>query len=135
MFRILFFITSSVLLVSCVSTYTALQELQPGINKERVRNTVGQPFSVGRSDGIDHWTYKFKWNSQEYTRNVVFDEGKVQKIGPLTPYPNYEQKMIEAESLEEYEINATLYQKQKQAGFRELNSIGKRNNTPPFLFQ
>ena len=127
-----FFIASFLLLVSCVSTYTSLQELHPGSSKERVRNTVGKPFSVGRSDGIDHWTYKFKWNSQEYTRNVFFDEGKVQKVGPLTPYPNYRQKMIEAESLEEYEINAALYQKQKQDGFREINSLNKQNNTPRF---
>ena len=132
MFRIIFLIVVSGFLISCVSTYTALQELQPGLSKERVRNTIGKPFSAGRSDGIDHWTYKLKWNSQEYTRNVFFDAGKVQKVGPLTSYPNYEQKMIEAESMEEYEINAALYKKQKEAGFREINSLKIGNNIPRF---
>ena len=112
---------------SCVSTYTALQEMKHGIKKQQVRNTIGKPDSVGRWDGMDRWTYKLKWNSQEYTQNVFFDEGRVQKVGPLTPYPNYRKKMIEAESLEEYEINATLYQKQKEAGFREINSVNTDN--------
>jgi len=112
---------------SCVSTYTALQEIEPGINKQQVRNTIGRPDSVSRWDGMDRWTYKLKWNAQEYTQDVFFDEGRVQKTGPLTPYPNYRKKMIEAESLEEYEINAILYQKQKEAGFREINSVNTSN--------
>lgn len=134
MSHIFFFTISYLLLVSCVSTYTALQKLQPGLNKEEVRNTIGRPDSVGRSDGMDRWTYKMSWGSQKYTQDVFFDEGKVQKVRPLTPYPNYKSKMIEAESMEEYEINATLYQKQKEAGFREINSVKKRNNDYIFRF-
>lgn len=112
---------------SCVSTYTALQEMQPGLTKKEVRNTIGKPSSVGRSNSMDRWTYQFNWNSQEYTRDVLFDEGRVHKVGPLTPYPNYKKKMTEAETMEEYEINASLYQKQKEKGFREINSLKKKS--------
>ena len=121
-----FIIPGFLLFTSCVSTYTALQEMQPGLTKEEVRNTVGRPYFVGRLNGMDRWVYQFNWESQEYTRDVFFDEGRVQKIGPLTPYPNYKKKMTEAETLEEYEINATLYQKQKESGFREINSLNKK---------
>ena len=132
MFRLLIFILGLLFLASCVSTYTALQDIQPGLSKQRVRNTIGKPVSVGRLDSMDRWTYKFKWHSQEYTQDVLFDEGKVQKLGPLTHYPNYEKKMIDAESLEEYEMNATLYQKQRQAGFREINTLNTGSNIPNF---
>ncbi|MDE0518073.1 MAG: outer membrane protein assembly factor BamE [Bdellovibrionales bacterium] len=120
------FVIYGFFLTSCVSTHTALQKVEHGLDKQRVRDTIGKPFSVGRSDGLDRWTYKFRWNSQEYTRDVFFDEGRVQKVGPLTPYPNYEKKMKEAESLEEYERNAQFYQRQKEAGFREINSEKKK---------
>ena len=112
----------------CVSTYTALQELEPGLNKAGVRNTIGKPSSVGRSKGMDRWTYRFKWKSQEYTTNVFFNDGRVLKVGPLTPFPNYKKKMMESESIEEYEINASLFQKQKDRGFREINSLKKKTN-------
>ena len=128
MFPVSFLVISFLLLSSCVSTHTALQNIEHGLSKQGVRNTIGKPFSVGRSDGFDRWTYKFRWNSQEYTRDIFFDEGQVQKIGSVTPYPNYEKKMTEAEDLEEYEINATLYQRQKEAGFREINSLKKKDS-------
>lgn len=118
-------ITGFLFFTSCVSTYTALQEMQPGLTKEEVRNTIGKPKFVGRSGGMDRWIYRFQWGSQEYTRGVFFDEGRVQKIGPLAPYPNYKKKMTEAETMEEYETNAALYQRQKEAGFREINSLKK----------
>ena len=108
---------------SCVSTYTALERLPLGSNKKTVRNVVGKPYFVGRNDGRDQWTYKFKWHAQEYTQNILFEEGLVQKIGPLTPYPNYERKMLEAESLEDYEANAALLKQQKESGFRKINSL------------
>lgn len=101
--------------------------MQPGLTKEEVRNTVGKPNFVRRLNGMDRWIYQFHWDSQEYTRDVFFDEGRVQKIGPLTPYPNYKKKMTEAETMEEYEINAALYQKQKESGFRKINSLKKKS--------
>ncbi|MDE0118952.1 MAG: outer membrane protein assembly factor BamE [Bdellovibrionales bacterium] len=126
MFLRYFFVTNVLFFTSCVSTHTALQNIEHGLDKQRVRNTIGKPFAVGRSNGLDRWTYKFRWNSQEYTRDVFFDEGRIQKVGPLTPYPNYEKKMKEAESLEEYETNVNFYQRQKEAGFREINSEKKK---------
>ena len=124
-------------LSGCVSTYTALQELEPGLNKPEVRINVGRPSSVGRSNGLDRWTYKFRWESQEYTRDVFFDDGRVFKVGPLTPFPNYKKKLVESESIEEYEINATLFQKQKEKGFRDINSLKKKTNNDivNFCFQ
>ena len=112
-------------LASCVSTHTALQNLSTGLSKPDVRNRVGRPYRVQRLQGQDVWVYKFKWRAQKYTQTVVFDEGLVQKTGPLEPYPNYKKKMQEAESLDDYEANAFLYQKQKETGFRTINSITK----------
>ena len=116
-------------LSACVSTRTALQEIKPGTTKEQVWNTIGKPAKVARHKGrFDRWTYQYRWDSQEYTQDLFFDEGKVVKTGPLVPYPNYEQKMIMAENLEEYEMNAVLYQRQKQAGFREINSENQKED-------
>ena len=116
-------------LASCVSTRTALQEIEPGTTKEQVWNTIGKPAKVGRHEGhFDRWTYQYKWRSQEYTQDLFFDEGKVVKTGPLVPYPNYEQKMAQADSMEEYEMNAILYQRQKEAGFREINTLNPKED-------
>ena len=112
-----------VFLMSCTSTYTSLQNLKPEATKQQVRNILGKPKAVGRWDGMDRWTYKFKLRSQQYTQDVFFDEGKFQKVGPLTPYPNYQKKLEEAENLDEYEIIAKLHNKQKAKGFREINSL------------
>lgn len=112
---------------ACVSSYTALQEIEPGLTKPEVRIELGKPKSVGRTKGRDRWTYKFKKNSQEYTQDVFFEDGLLIKVGPLTPYPNYKKKMVEAETLEDYEIHASLYQKQKSKGFREINSVKKND--------
>lgn len=120
---VFFLLVSLPVLSSCVSTYTALQEVQPGSSKERVRNTIGRPVSVGRAEGMDRWTYRFKWKGREYTRDLLFDEGMVQKTGPLRPYPDYKRKMKSAETMDDYETNAILYQKQKEKGFREINSL------------
>ena len=111
---------------ACVSTYTALQKLHLGSSKDTVRTVVGRPFSVGRVDGKDRWTYQFKWQAQEYTRDILFEDGLVQKIGPMTPYPNYEKKMLEADSLDDYETNAMLFHQQKQRGFRTINAVQKK---------
>ena len=126
---LLFFIS---VFASCVSTYTALQEMEPGLSKKEVRIRAGRPFSVGRTDGLDRWTYKFQWQSQDYTQDLFFNEGLVEKTGPLTPYPNYKQKMISAETPEEYENHARLYQKQKAQGFREINTTAKSNDVMDF---
>ncbi len=120
-------IISSLLLMGCTSTYTALQEIEPGRTKQEVRIELGKPTFVGRKKGQDRWTYKFKKHSQEYTQDVFFDDGRLLKVGPLTPYPNYKKKMVEAETLEDYEIHASLYQKQKARGFREINSVKKND--------
>ncbi len=126
--RIIVWIIFFSCLISCVSTYTALQDLPLGSDKTTVRTVLGKPNSVGRIDGRDRWTYKFKWQAQEYTRNILFEEGMVRKIGPITPYPNYEQKMLEADSLDDYETNAMLYHQQKEKGFRKINSLQKSQN-------
>ena len=119
-------------LISCTSTYTSLQNLKPEATKQQVRNILGKPKVVGRWDGMDRWTYKFKLRSQQYTQDVFFDEGKFQKTGPLTPYPNYQKKLEEAENLDEYEILAKLRNKQKAKGFREINSL---NPATDFCFK
>ena len=114
-------------LVSCVSTRQALQGIEVGTTKEQVWNTIGKPFKVARHEGrFDRWTYRYKWDSQEYTQDLFFDAGQVVRTGPLVPYPNYEQKMAMSDTLEEYEMNAILYQRQKEAGFRDINSLNTK---------
>ena len=126
-YLLLFFL--SAFLFSCVSTYTALQGIEHGLTKQTVWNTAGKPLKVGRYDGLDRWTYHFRHDRQYYTQDIFFDEGKVVKKGPLRPYPDYEKQMLTADSLEEYEINATLYHQQKEAGFREINSVKPRKKS------
>ena len=119
MFFSLFFLSA------CVSTYTALQKIQPGLTKQEVRMQLGAPDVVGRVKGWDQWTYKFKKQSKKYTMDIYFEDGYVIKKGPLVAYPNYKAKMEAADSLDAYEANAYLYQKQKLEGFRKINSTKK----------
>ncbi len=112
-------------LSSCISTRAGLQRVQVGFTKKEVFNEIGRPEKVRRIKGVDRWLYKFKLNSQKHTREIFFEEGRVLKIGPLTPYPNYYRKMEEAETIEEYEQNANFYRRQKEAGFRKINSLSE----------
>ena len=119
MFFSLFFLSG------CVSTYMALQKIQPGLTKQEVRVQLGPPDFVGWAKSWDQWTYKFKKQSKKYTMDIYFEDGYVIKKGPLLAYPNYKAKMEAADSLDAYETNAYLYQKQKQEGFRKINSTKK----------
>ena len=119
MFFSLFFLSA------CVSTYTAIQKIHPGLTKKEVRIQLGAPDFVGRVKGWDQWTYKLKSQSKQYTVDIYFEDGHVIKKGPLLAYPNYKAKMEAADSLDAYEANAYLYQKQKQEGFRKINSTKK----------
>ncbi len=114
---------------ACVSTYTALQKIPLGANQVLVRKQLGRPVSVGRLQGYTTWVYRFKWNAQEYSQTLFFEDGRVQKVGPLLPYPNYQQKMTESESWDEYETNAMLYHRQKESAFRQINSVKKPKKT------
>lgn len=123
--RLVYVFFSLFLLSSCVSTYTALQKIQPGLTKQEVRVQLGAPDFVGRAKGWEQWTYKFKRESKQYTMDIYFEDSYVIKKGPLLSYPNYKAKMEAADSLDDYEANAYLYQKQKQEGFRKINSTKK----------
>ena len=112
-------------LSGCVSTYTALQKIQPGLTKQEVRTQLGAPDFVGRTKGWDQWTYKLKKQSKKYTIDIYFEDGYVIKKSSLVAYPNYKAKMEAADSLDAYEANAYLYQKQKEKGFRKINSTKK----------
>jgi len=92
MFRVLLLSILFIFFISCVSTHKALQKVSHGATKQTVRNTLGKPHFVGRLDGKDYWTYKFRWNSQNYTRDVFFEAGRVYTISSLTPLSTYNKK-------------------------------------------
>jgi len=116
--------------VSCASTHNAIENnLRSGMSKYSVRRMLGPPYKIERSQGYDLWIYKFSWKKREYTRTVFFNAGHTVKLGRLTPYPDYEKRISQAQSFKEYEINARLRHRQKEAGFRTINSVNNKKTS------
>ena len=98
-------------------------------------NLLGKPFKVKRKYGLDYWIYKFKAGGGEYTRQIVFKEGRLIRKGKPVPYPAPRLVLDGVENLEEYEQAVEQFQKQKgkqrRAKQKEKPSVKKTGKKKP----
>ena len=97
---ILFF--SFFFLVQCVHINKKIDKIPFHSVKHEVMSKLGRPFDVRRKESLDHIIYKFKINKQDYTRTLIFKEGKLIRKEKKNPYPSDDDLLNSVENFEDY---------------------------------
>lgn len=99
-------------LAACASTPARdLDSVLPGMDKDEVLETAGNPKRTFRAGGQDHWVYVFYRGEQEYLQQIDFADGKVLKVLAARPKLGLTRDLENAESMEEYEAKVRAHQK------------------------
>ena len=82
-------------LTACASSggSSVVDGLREGMDKDEVLRIAGDPKRTFRSNGQDHWIYVHYKSSEEFSRTVTFDEGKIVKIGRAVAKKNWDREM------------------------------------------
>lgn len=95
---------------SSVPMNTALDRVKPGMDKAAVLEVAGNPKRTYREQGEDHWVYVFFESQRELSREIVFESGKVEKVGPPRAKTNWDKEM------------ENLQHMKNDSGFQSLDS-------------
>ncbi len=88
----------ALLIVGCATSGTSVVDrLREGMDKDEVLREAGDPKRTYRSNGQDHWIYVHYKKSEEYTRTVSFEDGKIVKIGRAVAKQNWVREMEKLE--------------------------------------
>lgn len=102
-------------LSGCASTVPrALDDVRPGMDKDRVLETAGNPKRTFREAMQDHWIYTYFEKDQEWRRIVIFEDGKVVKITRAVGKDDWVKDLERSTSMEEFEHKARAFQKRAQ---------------------
>lgn len=90
-------------LCSCATpVHEAFSKVSEGMDKAQVIKTLGDPTHSHRDKGKDIWVYRYYKDSQEYSRTVIFNFGKVEEIREEKQHPSKTMELQEANTYEEY---------------------------------
>jgi outer membrane protein assembly factor BamE (lipoprotein component of BamABCDE complex) len=110
-------------LSACTSMPKLLDKLQPGMDKDQVLAAVGSPKRTFRDNGLDHWTYIFHENDQEWRRDVIFENGHVIRVTKATASKklSWVRELEETKSMEEFESKARSLQNRAKGDFKPVD--------------
>ena len=74
---------------SSLSVSKALEQVHPGMDKDRVLESAGNPARTFRENMQDHWIYTYFLKDHEWRREVIFEDGKVVKVTQATAKENW----------------------------------------------
>lgn len=115
------FWTAVFALAGCASSVPkALEDLRPGMDKDRVLETAGNPNRTYREAMQDHWIYTYFHKDHEWHRVVVFEDGKVMKVSRPVARDDWEKELERATSMEEFEHKARAHQ-QRANNFKAID--------------
>jgi outer membrane protein assembly factor BamE (lipoprotein component of BamABCDE complex) len=84
--------------IGCASSGgNVVDSLREGMDKDEVLRKAGDPKRTYRSNGQDHWIYVFYKTSEEYSRTVTFEDGKIIRIGRAVAKKNWDKEMEKLE--------------------------------------
>lgn len=113
-------------LVGCATSLPrALDDIQTGMDKDRVLDLAGNPSHTYRADQADHWVYTYFVDDHEMKREVVFSEGKVVKISRPLSRDEWTKELEQTSTMEEYEQKVREHQKQNAGGNGNTSGDGK----------
>lgn len=99
----------------------SLSELSLGMEKSEVLEKAGSPRTSQRNKSKDIWTYSFFRGDKEFRQKLIFENGRVIELLPVRPYPDPQEAMQNANSLDEYEKVGQEMKKSKDSGFKDID--------------
>lgn len=121
-FVILFLLT----LCGCATSVPrALDDVRPGMDKDRVLETAGNPKRTFREAMQDKWIYTYFEKDQEWRRVVVFEEGKVLRVTRPVGKEDWVKDLERSSSMEEYEHKARALQKRAE-NFKSIDGSSEK---------
>ena len=115
--------------VGCSSISTNLKQVRAGMDKSEVLQIVGNPKFTFRENSQDHWAYFYSSGSQEWRRDVVFENGKVIRVTKPAGKEKWQKDIESSKTMEEYESIAREHQK-KSSKFRPIDGLPPEEDTP-----
>jgi outer membrane protein assembly factor BamE (lipoprotein component of BamABCDE complex) len=111
----------SLLLVGCATAVPAgLNSIRPGMDKDKVLESAGNPQRTFREAMQDHWIYTYFINDREWRREIIFDEGKVLRVGRPLAKEDWTKDLEKSDSMEEFEQKAREHEK-KANNFKSID--------------
>ena len=111
----------ALLLAGCATNLPrALEEIRPGMDKDRVLEIAGNPKQSFRENGQDRWLYQYFNNDKEWKRELIFDDGKVVRVTRPLGKEEWVKELERSGSMEEYEQKARAHQK-KASNFKSID--------------
>jgi outer membrane protein assembly factor BamE (lipoprotein component of BamABCDE complex) len=114
---------------STLSVSKALDQVHPGIDKDRVLESAGNPQRTFRENMQDHWIYTYFLKDKEWRRDVIFEDGKVVKVTQPAAKENWVKDLERTDSMEEYETKAREHQK-KAGQFKSIDGQPEDPSSP-----
>jgi hypothetical protein len=105
----------------------ALDAVRPGMDKDKVLESAGNPKRTFREAMQDHWIYTYFSNDHEWRREIIFEDGKVVRISRPTAREDWVKDLERSGSMEEYEVKARAHQK-KADNFKAID--GQADDPP-----
>lgn len=106
---------------SCATTSPrGLEAVREGMDKDTVLETAGNPKRTFREASQDHWIYIYFSHGRQWSRGVIFADGRVVKITAPLGKEEWVNELEQADSMEEYEHRARERQK-KADNFKSID--------------
>lgn len=103
------------LLAGCATNVPrALDAVRPGMDKDKVLESAGNPKRTFREASQDHWIYTYFQNDREWRRDITFEDGKVLRITRPLAKEDWVKELEKSNSMEEFEHKT--HEHQKKAG-------------------
>src|SRR4051812_19130610 len=80
-----------------------LKKIELGMEKDQIIELLGPPQVSQRLHGQDVWTYIFYDKENKQGRELVFENGRLSRLGEAKFEPTNQEKMEDSTSMEEYE--------------------------------
>lgn len=120
-FSLLAFLPLILISTGCASNQKHnLDALSVGMDKDDVLRLSGSPWITRRINSQDLWIYRFYKGEQQYRKELRFEAGRLMNIAPTMPHPNPKDRLVEAETLDEYKKEADNQNKSYDKGFKDL---------------
>ena len=103
----------ALVLTSCTSFSKTMDQIRVGWDKDQVLSELGSPKRTFRENSLDYWTYLYFQNSQEWRRDVVFENGKVIRVtrATLANKSAFQLQLENSNNVEEFEAAVRAHQK------------------------
>lgn len=126
MWKSLWVFSACLVIAGCATFSQTMDRVKIGWDKDQVLNELGSPKRTFRENGLDYWTYLYFQGSQEWRRDVIFENGKVVRVtrATLANKSAFQLQLENSGSVEEFEAAVRAHQK-KSSNFKYIDGGGE----------